>query len=843
MLSAMTHERENRESFATDLGFGRVRRLLAMAGAGVVLCALAAPAGAQVTRSFVGTTNTLWNVPGNWSPAGVPSIVDRVRFNQGGGERWVHVPGIEAVVRTIQVAPVGGNFAEYRFDLGEGSLTASSVNGPSTLVGLGGAQTMSSLAIQDGDLNGGRVWVSVLGPGRMRIDSGEAGFGRLIADEVEIGGFYAGDMAVDGALDVNFGRLTGRVVLAHGQLVVANGGQMTVDGAVLVGIDGLGASRPATFNVREFSSAIVGSMRIGDDATVSTQVLVLDPSLRGLTPALSVVGDFDISSTSALEISDAFIQREGATLTMSKFAGLTPFGLIGGTAELAGTFILTFAPGFDPPLDTEYPLLAAGKGVSGRWTVSYLPGLTGGRFLTIDYPPRAGESVVILGVDDLDQILDFDDPEDGVTIPSGPTAAVMGDFNNDGRPDVAISFSDPDDPLTAPGSVAILLNSGVDESGWLGFESQILVTIIADPRSIDVADFDGDGNLDVVVAGFTPGAVQVIQNLGGGSFTPLAPVALLSGPVDIKTADFNGDGRKDAVVALPDIESTLILTNELRAFGLIPGVPEPAGLMVDAVDPFDPDQDKDSDVGGSGGSSSRTVTGSAFVQRNNGEGELGTAALTQVGDQPVDIASGDLNLDSSPELVTVDFASDTVSVLVNDGLGNFAQAFSLPVGGEPRSITINDLDGDGDLDIAIVADTETGRGLQLLRNDTVTVGDLVFAPVADVPAGPDPSIVLSADLNSDDRVDLVAINPTGPRGIEGGQVTVLLSKSSPRCAADFTHNGVVNAADLNAFLAAWYADLENGTFVTDFNRDNVVNSSDVGEFINAYLSTPPACLD
>jgi len=839
MLSPMTHERETRRVVRLDLCARRVRRLIAGAGLAVVIGGSTAPAGAQVVRSFIGSAGPAWAEPSNWSPVGVPTPTNSVLFGQSGQEeRLVLFPFASTIeVRSIQVAPGRGLTTRYRLDLEFGTLTATALNSGGIVVGAGGADTFASLVVENGELAGPFVNVAPFGPASLTARE----FSRLTADELRIGGVHAGLVRIEGGSEVFsvLGRLSGDVVLAHGRIEVA-GGFLDVAGGLLVGVERTGPARASVLDVQGQSFVWARDLLVGPGSLVTTPLLELSPEFRGLAPGVRVSGPCDLRGGSAVA-TDYFAQRTQATLRLSQFAGESPLMPLG-AADIAGTLIMTFAPTFDPPLGSEFALLSADENVFGRWSVAYLPGLGDARFLTIDYPEKGGPAVVVLQVDNLDRILEFDEPKKGFSIPSGPTAAVMGDFNNDDKPDVAIAFADPDEPLTAPGSVVILLNRGVDETGWLGFESQITLTVLADPRAIDAADFDLDGNLDVIVAGYTPQAAQVIQNLGT-SYDVLAPIALTSGPVDIKTADFSGDGRPDAVCAMPDIESTVLLINELRAFGLVPQLPELVGLVVDAVDPFDPDADKDSDIGGGGSVGGRGVSGAVFVLPNEGKGGFGEPATTDVGDGPVDIASGDFDGDGFPELVTVDFGSDTVSVLVNDGQGGFAQAFGLPVGGLPRSITVNDFDGDEDLDIAIVADASFGRAIQLIRNDTQSVGDLVFAPVSDVGAGPDPSIVLSADLNADGRVDLLAINPLGPRGIEGGQVTAVLSKSGPRCPADFTGDGVVNQTDVDAFISAWFRDLEIGSFIADFNRDSVVNSTDVSDFINAYLNTSGDCLE
>jgi len=71
------------------------------------------------------------------------------------------------------------------------------------------------------------------------------------------------------------------------------------------------------------------------------------------------------------------------------------------------------------------------------------------------------------------------------------------------------------------------------------------------PRALQVADFDGDGKPDILVAerGF-PGRLIVFHNQGSGRFTPIV-VGLTSGVVDARVIDWNGDGRPDLIVVEP----------------------------------------------------------------------------------------------------------------------------------------------------------------------------------------------------------------------------------------------------------------------------------------------------
>ena len=65
------------------------------------------------------------------------------------------------------------------------------------------------------------------------------------------------------------------------------------------------------------------------------------------------------------------------------------------------------------------------------------------------------------------------------------------------------------------------------------------------------------------------------------------------------------------------------------------------------------------------------------------------------------IAKGDFNADGKLDLVTGNFTSRDVSLLLGDGQGGFASAVHFAAGANPSSITAGDFDGDGKLDVAV----------------------------------------------------------------------------------------------------------------------------------------------
>jgi hypothetical protein len=126
-----------------------------------------------------------------------------------------------------------------------------------------------------------------------------------------------------------------------------------------------------------------------------------------------------------------------------------------------------------------------------------------------------------------------------------------------------------------------------------------------------------------------------------------------------------------------------------------------------------------------------------------------------VGALPLDVATGDLDGDLAPDVVTANAASGDVSILFNDGAANLAPQTRIPVGGDPRSVAVGDLDGDGDNDIAVGRHQATPT-LSILFNE----GDGTFA--APSPAGAAtlfPDAVRILDLDGDDDNDVVLASP------------------------------------------------------------------------------------
>jgi hypothetical protein len=307
-----------------------------------------------------------------------------------------------------------------------------------------------------------------------------------------------------------------------------------------------------------------------------------------------------------------------------------------------------------------------------------------------------------------------------------PVSVVVADLDGQDRADLAVACD-------SERCVVIALNDG---TGVFTYDSRI--DLPSEPRWIAGADIDDDGDLDLLTANHETGEIGVLLSNQAQKdpadpleYTLVASPGTVWRPTCVASADMDGDGDLDLAAVGEDSHSAGVVLNftgpldtEPR-FGGVTRRDSTWGAAAVALGDIgeDPDHsDRDAvlvtweDTGG---------TYYMAVHPNDGAGALGDAAMYSVHAPMIDVVLEDLDRDGDRDIATLERDPDdpfTLMVAPNDGSGGFAIPaqvdFQEAVTGGV-ALRGGDLDGDGFLDLVAAGDKEVA----VLLNST----DLTFA--------------------------------------------------------------------------------------------------------------------
>ncbi len=311
-----------------------------------------------------------------------------------------------------------------------------------------------------------------------------------------------------------------------------------------------------------------------------------------------------------------------------------------------------------------------------------------------------------------------------------PTCVAVGDFNADGRPDLAVAN------ITS-NNVSILLGNA---SGGFAPAVNYFIGPGASPDFVAIGDVNGDGNPDLAVSNYTSGTVTFFTGNGNGTFQAVVNQVVGTGPFCFALADLNGDGTPDLASANygGGNVSVLLGGNPMAPlFG--------AAVSFDLGNNTNPTSVAVGDVTADGVPDLVAACSVGDVGRVVGLRGYPNGTFVQEffhtvdGNNSSSIAVGDFNGDGRLDLVVTNEGSGTVSILLwCDGPPLcFFRGFDYPVtyavGAGPTSVAVGDFDGNQFLDLA-VANRNSNTVSILLGNGNGTFQAAVNYPVPVFPS-------------------------------------------------------------------------------------------------------------
>lgn len=318
-----------------------------------------------------------------------------------------------------------------------------------------------------------------------------------------------------------------------------------------------------------------------------------------------------------------------------------------------------------------------------------------------------------------------------VSTDSSPSALALGDVNGDRKPDLLVT-------ARGASTVNVFINTTANgaTTPTFGLKHAFALNLTANesPSSIDTADLDGDGKLDIIVADYLGNDIAALRNtatLGeSGSFTPSFAIAYcnasINRPFNAIAVDFDGDGKPDIASINPGAASP-----NIRVFG---------------------NQSTPGSLSFIGSGSNQVLIGSQSPNMRY-------------------LAAADLDNDGRRDLIVALFTpTNEIRVMRNTsspGAMSFDTGALVFASGEnPAGLHTADIDGDGRIDVIEANNNSTASGGPTWhRNITPPGGPIALGPgqplnTSDVTLG-----LTSADINADGRPDLVSFTNSASNAV------------------------------------------------------------------------------
>jgi hypothetical protein len=281
-------------------------------------------------------------------------------------------------------------------------------------------------------------------------------------------------------------------------------------------------------------------------------------------------------------------------------------------------------------------------------------------------------------------------PAQNLALGSAPTDIITADFNNDGLADLATS---------TPGAlgVHVLLNLGGGS-----FASPVLYAVpCCNIWTLMAVDIDGDTTLDLLVPSSTGfGTLTVLHGIGDGTFTQTGAFNTGIAPVSLDVADLNADGNLDVVYShLPGLGEVDHYFCVLWGTG-----PGTFGAVQQVFCPFTNLDAMAADVNGDGHADVLTANssdGSVSKFLGHGDGTIDPAITFAASIGPSSLQLSDMNMDGYPDLLLSDYSGNAVDVMPGNGTGVYGTLVHTVCAVDPVGFAVGHFNADAYPDVVV----------------------------------------------------------------------------------------------------------------------------------------------
>jgi len=324
---------------------------------------------------------------------------------------------------------------------------------------------------------------------------------------------------------------------------------------------------------------------------------------------------------------------------------------------------------------------------------------------------------------------------------SNPVLLAEGDFNGDGKLDLAVANG-------STHSIQIMLGNG-DGTFTAGASFSVGSSPTSTPTSIVAGDFTENGKLDLAIGVSPDSIVEIFSGDGTGNFALVSTIPSVVNPVSLAVSDFNQDGFLDLVVANGQDNTVTVFLGRGNASFRITSTPLATALLGPVqviVSDFNNDGVPDLMIVNSKNNTITTLPG-------KGDGTFGNAAAAlTLASAPSGVAFGDFNVDGKMDIAVV--SGSTVTVYLGNGNNTFQTGVAYPTGSGANSVAVGDVNGDGFLDL-ITANGTAGTVSVLLGTGTGT-----FGTHTDFSAGAGAQSIVIGDFNNNGKLDFATADST-----------------------------------------------------------------------------------